>query len=180
PFLAEHGGGLREALRHEELAVVPEAALSALLPQGASPVLPSPFERPLRVRHREMLLDVPVREADGFAQGQATAVRLPEGGWHLQLGAVDLFLADASYDPPAGSGGAGSGDAVRAPFNGKVIAVHAAVGAAVKQGDVLLVIESMKLEHAVAAPREGVVRSVDVEPGQQVATQRVLLTFESA
>ncbi|MGV3573039.1 MAG: acetyl/propionyl/methylcrotonyl-CoA carboxylase subunit alpha [Ramlibacter sp.] len=178
PFLADHGDALRQALWQEELSVVPEAALSALLPQGGAPVLASPFERPLRVRHRDTLLDVPVREADGVAAGHATVVPLAGQRWHLQIGAVDLFLADASFEPPAGSAAAAGGDAVRAGFNGKVLAVQVAAGEPVRQGDVLLVIESMKLEHAVTAPRAGVVAAVHVEPGQQVATARVLVTFE--
>jgi 3-methylcrotonyl-CoA carboxylase alpha subunit/geranyl-CoA carboxylase alpha subunit len=140
--------------------------------------LPSPFVRPLRVRHRGQVLDVPLCEAEGVAASQATSVRLADGRWHVQFGAVDLFIADASFDPPeAADGGAGAGE-LRAPFNGKVIAVQARPGQAVKKGEPLLVIESMKLEHALAAPRDAVVRSVQVEPGQQVATARVLLTFE--
>jgi 3-methylcrotonyl-CoA carboxylase alpha subunit/geranyl-CoA carboxylase alpha subunit len=180
PFLADHGDALREGLQQEERSVVPEAALAVLLPEGGAPALASPFERPLRVRHRDMLMDVPVREADGFAASQATAVRLSGHRWHLQLGAVDVFLDDASFEPPAGSVASPGADEVRAGFNGKVIAVQAVPGAAVKKGEVLLVIESMKLEHAVLAPRDGIVRSVHVEAGQQAATARVLVTLEPA
>ena len=180
PFLADEGDALRQALAHEELPVVPEAALSALLPQGSAPALASPFERPLRVRHRDTLVDVPVREADGVLAGQATVVPVGTQGWHVQLGAVDLFVDDASFEAPAGSAGAAGADELRAGFNGKVLAVRAAPGAAVGKGDVLLVIESMKLEHAVTAPRPGVVKSLHVETGQQVATARLLVTFEPA
>jgi 3-methylcrotonyl-CoA carboxylase alpha subunit/geranyl-CoA carboxylase alpha subunit len=66
------------------------------------------------------------------------------------------------------------------PFNGKVIAVHAQAGSGVKKGDTLVVVESMKLEHALAAPRDATVRSLHVEAGQQVATAQVLVTFEAA
>ncbi|QJW85114.1 acetyl-CoA carboxylase biotin carboxyl carrier protein subunit [Ramlibacter terrae] len=132
------------------------------------------------MRHRDTLLDVPVREADGVLAGRATAVRVADHRWHLQLGAVDLFLDDASFDPPPGSAGAAGGDEVRAGFNGKVLDVRVVAGATVAKGDVLLVIESMKLEHAVTAPRAGVVTALHVEPGQQVATARLLATFEPA
>ena len=95
------------------------------------------------------------------------------------MSAVDLFLEDASYQPAtSGPGGAGAHE-LRAPFNGKVIAVHAREGQPVKQGDPLVVIESMKLEHALAAPRDAVVAGTTVEPGQQVATGQVLLRFEA-
>jgi geranyl-CoA carboxylase alpha subunit len=66
------------------------------------------------------------------------------------------------------------------PFNGRVIAVHAQAGQAVKKGDTLVVVESMKLEHALAAARDGVVRSLHVEAGQQVGTAQVLVTLETA
>jgi geranyl-CoA carboxylase alpha subunit len=42
------------------------------------------------------------------------------------------------------------------------------------------VVESMKLEHALAAAHDGTVRSLHVAAGQQVATSQVLVTFESA
>lgn len=180
PFLAEHGDELRETLADEEWSVAGEAAFSALLPQGAAAALPSPFVRPLRVRHRNELLDVPLCEAEGVAAAQSTAVALPGGRWHVQVGAVDLFLEDASFEPAGNGGAAAAAAELRAPFNGKVIAVHAAPGVTVRKGDTVLVIESMKLEHAVAAPRDAVVKSLHVEAGQQVATGALLLGFETA
>ena len=93
---------------------------------------------------------------------------------------IDLFFDDASYDPPgAAAGGAVTGE-LRAPFNGKVIAVKASVGDKVARGDTLLVMESMKLEHALAAPQSGAVKAVMVEAGQQASTSQVLVTFEPA
>jgi 3-methylcrotonyl-CoA carboxylase alpha subunit/geranyl-CoA carboxylase alpha subunit len=61
-----------------------------------------------------------------------------------------------------------------------VIAVKAVAGASVSRGDTLLVIESMKLEHAIAAPRDALVQAVRVEPGQQVAPGQVLVQFGEA
>ncbi|MDB5915027.1 MAG: biotin/lipoyl-binding protein, partial [Ramlibacter sp.] len=180
PFLVDHGDELRGELEDEELGVAAEAAMSAMLPQGAAPALPSPFVRPLRVRHRGAVLDVPLCEAEGIAAGQARAVSVAGGYWHVQVGTVDLFVADASFEPPE-SDDAGSGSVeMRAPFNGKVVAVHAAGGELVMKGQSLLVIESMKLEHSLVAPRDAVIRTVHVDAGQQVAPPRVLITFEPA
>ena len=92
--------------------------------------------------------------------------------------AVDLIVADASFEPAAG-GTASAANELRAPFNGKVIAIKAQAGATVARGDTLLVLESMKLEHALGAARDGTVRSLHVAPGQQVATAQVLVTFEA-
>jgi 3-methylcrotonyl-CoA carboxylase alpha subunit/geranyl-CoA carboxylase alpha subunit len=96
------------------------------------------------------------------------------------VGAVDLFLHDASFDPPVAASSAAAANELRVPFNGKVIAVHAQPGTAVKKGETLVVVESMKLEHALAAARDGTVRSLHVEAGQQVTPSQVLVTFEVA
>jgi 3-methylcrotonyl-CoA carboxylase alpha subunit/geranyl-CoA carboxylase alpha subunit len=180
PFIAEHGDAIRRQLQDEEFAVAPDAAEAALLPHGCAPALASPFERPLRVRHRGSVLDLPLCEADGIPAAQGAVVQVGPGYWHVQVGAVDLFVADASFDPPPGTDAADATRDLRAPFNGKVVAVHAAAGRAVKKGETLLVIESMKLEHALTAPGDALVRSVEVEPGQQVAPGAVLLVFDAA
>jgi 3-methylcrotonyl-CoA carboxylase alpha subunit/geranyl-CoA carboxylase alpha subunit len=180
PFLEEHGESLRRQLEQEEFGVTAEAAFSALLPRGAAPALASPFDRPLRVAHRGALFDVPLCEGDGIAPAQAQVVSLGGAGWHVQVGPVDLFLRDASFDAPADTHGADAAGELRVPFNGKVVAVHAQPGDAVKKGDTLVVVESMKLEHALAASRDGVVRALHVQAGQQVAPAQLLLTLAEA
>jgi 3-methylcrotonyl-CoA carboxylase alpha subunit/geranyl-CoA carboxylase alpha subunit len=109
-------------------------------------------------------------------QGRVVADAGPRGR-HIQGAGIDLFVQDASYDPPAGGGGAAAAGELRAPFNGKVIAIKAAVGDAAAQGDVLVVLESMKLEHGLAAARVGRVASVAVQIGQQVAPGQLLVTL---
>jgi len=179
-FLDEHGDSIRRQLEQEEFGVAAEAAFSTLLPAGAAAALPSPFTRPLRIAHRGATFDVPVCEADGIAAAQAHVVAMGPGRWHVQAGAVDLFLQDVSFEPPVSAAAAQAANELRVPFNGRVIAVHAEPGASVKKGDTLVVVESMKLEHALAAARDGTVRSLHVEAGQQVATSQVLVTFEAA
>jgi geranyl-CoA carboxylase alpha subunit len=178
PFLAEQAHGIREALQKEELNALVPCALAAFFPLGNSPSLALGFERPLRLRHRGRTIALPVREAQGPVIPRHPAVRLADGRWHVQAGGVDLFLEDASFDAPVGTAAAAAGDALRAPFNGKVIAVKAVPGAAVARGEVLVVLESMKLEHALAAPHDGTVKAVLAEAGQQAATAQVLVTFE--
>jgi geranyl-CoA carboxylase alpha subunit len=109
-FLEQHGDALRRALAAEEFGAAPEAALALLLPHGPAAALPSPFPRPWRVRHHGELLDLPLCEADGVAVPPVQVASVRPGRWHLQHGAVDLFLEDASYDPPAGAGGGGAAD----------------------------------------------------------------------
>ena len=71
-------------------------------------------------------------------------------------------------NPPAAAEGADGGAELRAPFNGKVIAVHVQPGAAVCKGDPLVTLESMKLEHVLSAKGDGIVDTVDRRTGQFV------------
>ena len=115
---------------------------------------------------------------DGL-QERVCAVQLPDQRWHVQVGGVDLWLDDRTLSAPSTSTGvAGSAD-IRAKFNGKVIAIAVEVGATVKRGDTLLVIESMKLEHAIAAIQDGVVVGIDVALGQQAATGQILVRLSA-
>jgi 3-methylcrotonyl-CoA carboxylase alpha subunit len=67
---------------------------------------------------------------------------------------------------------------LEAPMPGKVIAVKAAPGQAVRKGDELLVVEAMKMENAVRAPRDGTVRSVAARVGDMVGPGTVLVELE--
>jgi 3-methylcrotonyl-CoA carboxylase alpha subunit/geranyl-CoA carboxylase alpha subunit len=195
PFLDRHAGELRELIESQEQLAAIDCGLAAVLGArpGAGGALPCPFPRPLRLRHRGQVLALQVREQAGGSleveqDGQvrrvtppsASCVRLDAGAWHIQAGAIDLVITDASFEP-AGNASAGAGmHELRAPFNGKVISVAAQPGAAVGRGDTLLVLESMKLEHALGASRDGVIKAVHVGVGQQAATLQLLVTFEAA
>ncbi|WP_157264098.1 acetyl/propionyl/methylcrotonyl-CoA carboxylase subunit alpha [Azohydromonas aeria] len=79
-------------------------------------------------------------------------------------------------------GGAGeeAEGGLRAPMPGKVIALIAQPGATVERGAPLLVLEAMKMEHTIAAPRKGVVKAFRFAPGDQVADGSELVEFERA
>ena len=67
---------------------------------------------------------------------------------------------------------------VVAPIQGNVIDVKVKVGDKVKKGDVLLLIEAMKLENEVNSPSDGEVAEVIVSKGQQVTTKQLLLKIK--
>ena len=67
---------------------------------------------------------------------------------------------------------------LEAPMPGKVIKVSVAPGDPVKKGDEVLVIEAMKMENAVRAPREGTVKAVACQVGDMVAPGTVLVEIE--
>jgi biotin carboxyl carrier protein len=58
---------------------------------------------------------------------------------------------------------------------GRILSVRVAAGARVAKGDVLVVLEAMKMEHAVRAPKDGVVTRVLVSEGQMVGLGDVLV-----
>ncbi len=101
--------------------------------------------------------------------------------WHVQVQGphhAELWLSDQSHSAPASGPNAQTATLLRAPFNGKLIALHVREGDCVKQGDALLVIESMKLEHTLTATRDAVVHSVPVSAGQQVGPGQVLVQWQ--
>jgi 3-methylcrotonyl-CoA carboxylase alpha subunit len=67
---------------------------------------------------------------------------------------------------------------IAAPMPGQVIAVNVKAGDAVKQGDVLVVVEAMKMEHSVRAPQAGTVKKVLFAPGDRVEEGAALVELE--
>ncbi len=77
---------------------------------------------------------------------------------------------------PAASGTAGS-ITVQSPMPGKILSVKSSVGASVKKGDVILVLEAMKMENEVVAPEDGTVASINVAAGDAVEAGDTLATL---
>jgi len=93
---------------------------------------------------------------------------------HSSLGTSELREVPR-FPPPAREEVRGG---CRAPMPGKILAVRVAPAQAVQRGDVLVILEAMKMEHEVVAPQDGVVREVRVEVGQQVDADAVLVVLE--
>jgi 3-methylcrotonyl-CoA carboxylase alpha subunit/geranyl-CoA carboxylase alpha subunit len=111
-------------------------------------------------------------------RGTANAVH-----WHVQLQGpetFELWLTDQSHSAPSTGASAQAAQSLRAPFNGKLIALHVQEGQSVQQGEAVLVIESMKLEHILCAPRDAVVHSTSASVGQQVGPGQVLVQWKDA
>jgi acetyl-CoA/propionyl-CoA carboxylase, biotin carboxylase, biotin carboxyl carrier protein len=73
-----------------------------------------------------------------------------------------------------GGAGVGGSDAVVSPMQGTVLTVLVSDGDEVEPGQVICVVEAMKMENEVRAPRAGTVRSLSVEPGRPVTTGQVI------
>lgn len=87
---------------------------------------------------------------------------------HLWLdGSLFVFQREESRRRGSSGGGDASGD-ILAPMPGAVLEVLVAEGDRVERNQTVVLMESMKMELVITAPRDGVVRRVSVEPGQQV------------
>ncbi len=109
-----------------------------------------------------------VRAFDVFLDGDRVDVQW--AGGHLPLVRVARFV-DPAEQVAAGS--------LLAPMPGSVVRVLVEPGAEVEQGQPLLVLEAMKMQHTVPAPATGTVTSLDVAPGDQVAAGTVLAVVEA-
>ena len=77
----------------------------------------------------------------------------------------------------AAPAGAQGGVKVNAPMPGKILGVKASAGQAVKKGQVLLILEAMKMENEIVAPQDGTVASINVSVGEQVEAGAVIATL---
>jgi glutaconyl-CoA decarboxylase len=78
---------------------------------------------------------------------------------------------------PASAAAATSGEVMPSPLPGTILSVKVAAGQSVKKGDVLLVIEAMKMENEILAHRDAVVSQILVKQGDSVDTGASLLTL---
>jgi len=166
----------------EQLLTVASAALIAAGDdEDASPWsdltgfrLNAPPAPELRVYLDGVAMEAPVADEDFEADilMHDDAVILFEGG--------ETYMIQAR--PPVkdlAALAAGDGD-IRSPMPGKVVSVGVALGDSVAKGQVLLVLEAMKMEHAMTAPFDGVVEILSVSTGDQVSEGVALARLKSA
>lgn len=100
---------------------------------------------------------------------------------HLDGETFTVDVSDASTSPRRGKSGDGeSSGTVRAPMPGKIIKIPVAAGDSVTAGQVLLVMEAMKMEYTLKAPAQGTVQTILVASGEQVALGQQLIQLEQA
>lgn len=85
--------------------------------------------------------------------------------------------APAPAAAPAASAAPADGTKVTSPLPGTVLKVNVSAGATVKKGDVLCVLEAMKMENDIPAPVDGVIKSVNVNNGATVNANDLLFVI---
>lgn len=113
-------------------------------------------------------------------KGERFVVKLHEDSVTVDGDEVPMRVADFRPGGAPGSHGParGKGARVKPPMPGKVVAVRVKPGDEVKAGDVLLILEAMKMQNEIPAPTAGVVKSVHVKPGQTVEGKDLLIEIE--
>lgn len=92
---------------------------------------------------------------------------------------VEETAAAATQPAPAPKAApvATGANAIKAPMPGTIVKVNVKAGDSVKRGDVLCVLEAMKMENEIMAPADGTVAGVNVSAGESVQTDAVLLSL---
>jgi acetyl-CoA/propionyl-CoA carboxylase biotin carboxyl carrier protein len=171
--------------------LVPAAAVAAYVADTAgSTVAPGPWRRAFEehgevrihgdaLTHGERRLRFTARTIepgllrialDGMSRAYAAAVT-PETVWVAR----DGHHLEARTARAARAGAAAGSGSLEAPMPGTVLMVNVANGDMVEEGDVLVVVESMKMELSIVAPAAGRVEGLEVAPGDRVAQREVLL-----
>ena len=66
---------------------------------------------------------------------------------------------------------------IKAPLPGNIVDIKASVGKSVKVGDLILILDAMKMQNEITAPIEGIVESINVNVGDNVMTGDVMVTI---
>ena len=67
---------------------------------------------------------------------------------------------------------------IEAPMPGTILDIKVAAGAAVKKGDVLAILEAMKMENEIMCPQDGTVASINVQKGDSVNSNDLIMTLQ--
>lgn len=137
----------------------------------------------LKIKGREYEVTRVDEEADGRqvieVSGETVRFTRARGGGHqfLQLNGR-VFVASLADPRDQAEGEAGGQDYVHAPMPGSVVSLHKQAGDAVMRGETLITIESMKLQIALGAPRDGRLRAILYAVGEKFDRDEIVAELE--
>lgn len=111
--------------------------------------------------------DVTVEEGGAGSSASAAAPRA----------AAPKAAAPKAAPKPAAPAGVAGAVKVNAPMPGKILSVKASAGQAVKKGDVIMILEAMKMENEIVAPQDGTIAGINVSAGDSVEAGAVLASL---
>jgi geranyl-CoA carboxylase alpha subunit len=140
----------------------------------------------LRAKVAGTLLDLRLLSCDGrWATLELDGIR-QRLAYHLEGDKLWLYghngnleFTDITHLPVSSAAGTGSGN-IKAPMDGAIVEVLVEQGSQVSKGQLLLVLEAMKMEQPLKASIDGVVRRVGVSRGDQVKNRQLLVEIEAA
>ena len=131
------------------------------------------------------MLEVSIEERqEGAVRFTASGVQqtaryvLHDGTVHLDINGLVAAIRETTLEPSAASRRDASSRLV-APMNGAIISVAAKPGDMVAKGQLIVVLEAMKMQHEITAERDGTIEKILVRPGDQVATRQVLVELKA-
>ncbi len=132
--------------------------------------------------HRDLAWEAPITPAIQSRRASATHAAVPSPDPAAAAPAAPAPSASAAPAPsrpaPAASGG-GARDKMTAPMPGVILTIDQGVGAQVKRGDTVMVLEAMKMKNELKAPKDGVIAEIYVAEGAQVKFGETLVRFEA-
>ena len=132
---------------------------------------PEPTPIRLAVGNTERLLQV-----TGAGKVEPVPFHIDGDDVIVDLDALTIRFTDKTYAPPAAAA-AGSDGKLRAPMDGRIVAINVAAGDTVTKGQTLIVLEAMKIQHQLKAALDAKVETVAVKEGQQVSNRAILVTM---
>ena len=162
---------LSESPHGFDATLEPDAAAAARR-EGREPQVPIRFSFGGEVRDGAVALTIDGETVSAFIAPHGKGVRVWIGAHHWNVAFPDPLAGISAHHSSEGS--------LTAPMPGVVTVLSAAPGDAVAAGAPLLVMEAMKMEHAIKAPYDGVVKAYKFEPGDQVKDGDLLVEFEES
>lgn len=105
---------------------------------------------------------------------------LPEQPLRPPVRTMDSYVTPVTTPLPTKPKGGGGGDkkTLTSPINGVILEIPVKEGQTVKENDVLLVLEAMKMKTNISSPQAGKIKSIKVKIGETIEAGKPLLTFE--